>query len=189
MDSFGTRRPVIPLLVQDVNGDQITVLANTIGTSQDISNYSTVIGLLKSIVNKIAIINPVVTRMENYYGTVAAYVGTFTADDPVPQSAVGQTNIYIAEDNENYYFGIKATTGGVEQSPLSEVNFPSPILHYAVPFMNADPNYPPGLFSDFQVDLKTADGEIVASLCDNIGADHSINFTVLSKKLLTLQLQ
>ena len=116
-------------------------------------------------------------------------MGTFTADDPVPQSAVGQTNIYIAEDNENYYFGIKATTGGVDQSPLSEMNFPSPILHYAVPFINADPNYPPGLFSDFQVDLITDDNYVFASLCDNVGADHSINFTVLSKKSMKLQLQ
>ena len=53
MDSFGTRRTVVPLLVQDVNGNQITELTNTIGTSQDTSNDSTVIGLLKSISNKL----------------------------------------------------------------------------------------------------------------------------------------
>ena len=53
MDSFGTRRTVVPLLVQDVNGNQITALTNTIGTSQDTSNDSTVIGLLKSISNKL----------------------------------------------------------------------------------------------------------------------------------------
>ena len=52
MDSFGTRRPVIPLLVQDVNGDQVTVLTSTVGTSQDTSNDPTVIGLLKSIAEK-----------------------------------------------------------------------------------------------------------------------------------------
>ena len=54
MDSFGTRRPVIPLLVQDVNGNQVTVLTNTVGTSQDTSNDSTVIGLLKSIAEKLS---------------------------------------------------------------------------------------------------------------------------------------
>lgn len=53
MDNIGTRRPVVPLLVQDVNGDQIAALTNTIGTSQDTSNDSTVIGLLKSISNKL----------------------------------------------------------------------------------------------------------------------------------------
>ena len=54
MDSFGIRRSVVPLLVQDVNGNQITTLTNTVGTSQDTSNDSTVIGLLKSIVNKLS---------------------------------------------------------------------------------------------------------------------------------------
>lgn len=53
MDSFGTRRTVVPLLVQDVNANQVTVLTNTVGTSQDTSNDSTVIGLLKSISNKL----------------------------------------------------------------------------------------------------------------------------------------
>ena len=53
MDSIGTRRPVVPQLVQDVNGDQIVALTNTIGTSQDTSSDSTVIGLLKSISNKL----------------------------------------------------------------------------------------------------------------------------------------
>ena len=53
MDFLGTRRPVIPQLVQDVNGNQITTLTNTVGTSQDTSNDSTVIGLLKSISNKL----------------------------------------------------------------------------------------------------------------------------------------
>lgn len=54
MDSFGTRRPVIPLLVQDVNGNQVTALTNTVGTSQDTSTDSTVIGLLKSIAEKLS---------------------------------------------------------------------------------------------------------------------------------------
>lgn len=54
MDSIGTRRPVIPQLVQDVNGDQIVALTNTIGTSQDTSSDSTVVGLLKSIAEKLS---------------------------------------------------------------------------------------------------------------------------------------
>ena len=107
----------------------------------------------------------------------------------VPQGAVGRTNVYIAEDNFYYYFGIKATTSSIEPSPLSNVNFPSPILHYSVPFDTVDFPYPPGRFSNFQVDLKNADGNVLASLCDNIGDDHSINFTILSKKTMKLQLQ
>lgn len=54
MDSFGARRSVVPLLVQDVNGNQVTALTNTIGTSQDTSNDSTVVGLLKSIAEKLS---------------------------------------------------------------------------------------------------------------------------------------
>lgn len=52
--SFGTRRPVIPLLVQDVNGAQVTMLTNTVGSTQDTSNDSTVVGLLKSIAEKLS---------------------------------------------------------------------------------------------------------------------------------------
>lgn len=54
MDYLGTRRPVIPQLVQDINGNQVTALTNTVGTSQDTSNDSTVIGLLKSIAEKLS---------------------------------------------------------------------------------------------------------------------------------------
>lgn len=52
--SIGTRRPVIPQLVQDVNGDQIVALTNTVGTTQDTSSDSTVVGLLKSIAEKLS---------------------------------------------------------------------------------------------------------------------------------------
>ena len=54
MDYLGTRRPVIPQLVQDINGNQVTALTNTVGTSQDTSKDSTVIGLLKSIAEKLS---------------------------------------------------------------------------------------------------------------------------------------
>ena len=54
MDHLGTRRPVIPQLVQDINGNQVTALTNTVGTSQDTSKDSTVIGLLKSIAEKLS---------------------------------------------------------------------------------------------------------------------------------------
>lgn len=54
MDNLGTRRPVIPQLVQDVNGEQVTALTNTVGTTQDTSTDSTVIGLLKSIAEKLS---------------------------------------------------------------------------------------------------------------------------------------
>ena len=119
----------------------------------------------------------------------ATYMGEFTKNDAVPQADEGQTNIYLAEDFEYYYFGIKATTANIEPSPLSKVNFPNTIKHYAVPFTLDNPPYPLGMFSNFQVDLKTNDGHVLASLCDNIGDDHSINFTLLSKKTMKLQLQ
>lgn len=47
MDNLGTRRPVIPQLVQDVNGDSLNEINETIGKTTDTSGDSTVIGLLK----------------------------------------------------------------------------------------------------------------------------------------------
>lgn len=64
MDSIGTRRPVIPLLVhEDCMGDigekvenietNTDVLKESVGTTADGSSANTVIGLLKSISNKL----------------------------------------------------------------------------------------------------------------------------------------
>lgn len=57
MDSIGTRRPVVPLLVhEDCMGDikvDTDSLKESVGTTADESSANTVIGLLKSISNKI----------------------------------------------------------------------------------------------------------------------------------------
>ena len=45
------------------------------------------------------------------------------------------------------------------------------------------------MFSNYQANLKTADGEIIAYLSDSSGSDNIPTFTVLSKKSFTLQLQ
>ena len=120
----------------------------------------------------------------------ATYRQTFepTINTPIYNNTV---NIYIAEDDSYYYFAFCAINTDSSTSPLklSYVNFPSPVKQYTVPFIPRGFPFPAGMFSNYQADLKTADGEIIAYLSDSSGSDNIPTFTVLSKKSLTLQLQ
>lgn len=117
-------------------------------------------------------------------------MGTFAATAAIPYTGVNYTDIFIAEDSSYYYLGFKA--GGYASSlpsTLSKVNFPSPVAHYYVPSIVATFPFPVGMFSNYQVDLKTTDGEVIAYLSDSNGNDNIPSFVILSKKTLTLQLQ
>lgn len=117
-------------------------------------------------------------------------MGTFAATASIPYTGSNYTDIFIAEDNSYYYFAFKA--GGYASShpsTLSLVNFPSPVAHYYVPTISASFPFPVGMFSNYQADLKTTDGEVIAYLNDSSGSDNIPSFTILSKKTLTLQLQ
>lgn len=120
----------------------------------------------------------------------ATYRQTFEPAINIPSYAK-LTNIYIAEDDSYYYFGFYATDTASSAHPekLSYVNFPSPVKHYTVPYISASFPFSAGMFSNYQANLKTADGEIIACLTDSSGSDNILTFTVLSKKSLILQLQ
>jgi len=117
-------------------------------------------------------------------------VNTIAATASIPHTGLNYTDIFIAEDSSYYYFACKAG-GYASSSPstLSQVNFPSPVAHYYVPSITTSFPFPVGMFSNYQVDLKTVDGEVIAYLSDSSGSDNILTFIVLSKKTLTLQLQ
>lgn len=80
MDNLGTRRPVIPQLVQDVNGDSLNEINETIGKTTDTSGESTVIGLLKKTESNTesAATEATTQELKTLVGTADDAVGTNT---------------------------------------------------------------------------------------------------------------